>query len=100
MRWRERLSEQNPQQFCIKPKNPEAYQAALKWLQENDPLDILDEMPGGYEAEEIYREFSTVYCNHTEAKDYPGYYSPFGWGERATFIYGYMIGLKAASAKT
>ena len=98
MRRRERLSKPRPQEYQHKPKNPEAYKAALQWLQEHDPLDILDEMPGGYEAEEIYREFSTVYCNYTEAKDYPGYYSPFGWGERATFVYGYLLGLEAAKA--
>ena len=40
-----------------KLKNPEAYRAARQWLQDNDPIDILDNMPGGHEAEKIYREF-------------------------------------------
>ena len=47
MMWREKLSKPIPKEFQLKPKNPEAYKAALQWLQENDPLDILDEMPGG-----------------------------------------------------
>ena len=92
MRWREKLS--TPQPWKKEPKNPEAYKAAFEWLQENDPLDILDQMQGGYEAEEIAREFSQVYFDHTNPKDYPGYYSPLKWGIRAAFIYGYMIGGK------
>ena len=82
-----------------KLKNPEAYRAARQWLQDNDPIDILDNMPGGHEAEKIYREFYAVYCNQTNAKDYKyGYYSPLSWSERAIFTYGYMLGRKSALA--
>ena len=32
------------------PKNTEAYGAAFQWLQDNDPLDILEKIPGGDKA--------------------------------------------------
>lgn len=75
------------------PKNTEAYGAAFQWLQDNDPLDILEKIPGGDKAEAVALAFSNVYYDCTDPKDYPGFYSPGNWGVRAAFVYGYLMGL-------
>lgn len=90
-----------PNLYHLKPRNIEAYNKALKWLEENDPLDTVDAINNemGEDIEAIYREFSTVYSNNTNINDYPGTYNPFGWGERATFVFGYLMGKAAAMNK-
>lgn len=80
-------------------KRGATYQKALEWLEDHDPLEVLDglEEAAGYDIEGIYSEFSSIYSDNTNAKDYPfGTYSPSRWGLRATFVYGYEMGLAAA----
>ena len=86
-----------PERYCLRPRNPEAYKKALSWLEENDPLDVVDSIinESGIDVEAVYREFSTVYSNNTDINDFPGTYSPMGWGERAIFVYGYQLGRAA-----
>ena len=90
-----------PKQYCLRPYDIEAYNKALKWLEENDPLDTVDAINNemGEDIEAVYREFSTVYSNNCDINDYPGTYNPFGWGERATFVFGYLMGKAAAMNK-
>lgn len=92
-----------PKQYCSRPRNPEAYKKAFDWLMENDPLEILDTVnnEAGFDVEDIYREFTTVYANFTDIHDFPGTYSPMGWGERAIFAFAYLMGAAAREgAKT
>lgn len=91
------LCKPQPERYCLRPRNPEAYKKAFDWLMENDPLDILDSVnnEAGFDVEDIYREFSSVYSNNTDIHDFPGTYSPMGWGERAVFAYGYLMGQNA-----
>ena len=80
-------------------KRDVAYQKALEWIEDHNPLEVLDgiEEAAGYDIEGIYTEFPSVYYDKTNAKDYPfGTYSPGRWGLRATFIFGYEMGLAAA----
>ena len=81
------------------PKNPEAYNAAFEWLRSHNPLEVIDGMPDGDMHEEIYREFSSVYFDHTDPKDHPGFYSPMNWALRAAFVYGYLLGCEASAAE-
>lgn len=74
----------------MKPTNPAAYQEALHFLEEHEPLDVLDTLPGNTEA--VYREFDKVYFNCTDAGAFcPGTYSPGNWALRAAFAYGYLM---------
>lgn len=86
----------SPEKPHKQPKNPEAYNAAFEWLQQHDPIDIIDEMPDGDEKEKIALAFTSVYWDHTDARDYHGFYSPVNWGIRAAFVYGYLSGLEEA----
>ena len=83
-----------PEKSQHKPKNQEAYNNALHFLQEHEPIDVLDQMPG--ETENTIREFSTVYWNMTRPEDYSGHYSPERWAQQAIFAFGYLLGMEAA----
>ena len=80
-----------PRKTCtMEPKNPAAYQEALHFLEEHEPIDVLDALPGNPEA--VYQEFDRVYFNCTDSRNYPfGTYSPGNWALRAAFVYGYLM---------
>lgn len=80
-----------PRKTCtMEPKKPAAYQEALHFLQEHEPLDVLDTLPENAEA--VYQEFDRAYFNCTNASEFRwGTYSPGNWALRAAFVYGYLM---------
>ena len=77
-------------------KETEKTQAAREWLHRNPYIEVLESIEANGK-ELVYKEFSTVFCNDSDPKNFmPGHYSPFGWAEDAVFVYGYLMGKAAA----
>ena len=84
------ISTKKPIDRRIDPYDWDAYRTAALWLKENDPIDVIDQLPGNPEA--VVKEFVTAYINYTDAEKYHGFYDPIGWALRAAFAFGYQMG--------
>ena len=72
------------------PHDWDAYRTAALWLRDNDPIDVIDQLPGNPEA--VVKEFVTAYINYTDAEKFYGHYDPRGWALNAAFAFGYQVG--------
>ncbi len=73
----------------INPDDWEAYRTAALWLRDNDPDDVIDQLPGNPEA--VIKEFVTAYINYTDVEKCHGHYDPLGWALKAAFAFGVQM---------